>query len=119
MSYANSPAKVLRTALKRLQKRWGKGAWVGNKETGYKVCIEGAICNANPGTSHRRNTTEPQRQALLYVEGVLRDGGKWTYIPAFNDAEETTFEDVEKVIKAAIIRAETGAPLPDHRDEPF
>jgi hypothetical protein len=108
MSYAKTSQKVLRTALKRLQSRWGKGTWVSDEDHGYKVCIEGAICNGQPS---RSTVTQPQHDAMLFVQEIIEEDGHAS-IPLFNDHPDTSLEDVENVMKLAIIRAESGA-VPD------
>lgn len=129
MSKANSPIKVLRTALKRVEKGWSKSAWHERYDGQSYVCLEGAIygfCNA------RGHETPAQKKAIEVVEQIilerLKDGklnisefrvkrllgqygvsGKTDgFIPAFNDDSETVKEDILEIIKLAIIRLETG-----------
>lgn len=119
MSQANSTVKVLRTALKRVQKAWGKGAWgqdTGRRdpETGkkiYAVCLEGAVmgfCNTM--------TTPQQEEALRLIKHSIKDMWLNRYdsenadhinIPSVNDGYLTN-EQAEEVVKRALIKAETG-----------
>jgi hypothetical protein len=109
MSKSNSPVKVLKTALNRIQKRWGKGDWLAGEDSGYAMCIEGAICNGRPQSS---TITSAQQGALELVRDVLKSKNGLPSIPGFNDNSNTSLEDVEEVLKTAIIRGETGGPLP-------
>ena len=111
MSKANNPIKVLRTALKRVTKGWTKSTWHKRTPDGQNlVCLEGAVygfCNG------KGKATDAQEIAIRTLEdiiveqgGALRSGG--SIIPHFNDAGGTELEDVQEVIKRAIIRLETG-----------
>ena len=113
MSRANNPIKVLRTALKRIDKGWRKGAWgQKNADGSMEVCLEGAIygfCNLG------HMATPAQKQALSVVQEILKEKFPERYpysgeycIPSFNDHEDTTKDEVKEVVKLAIIRLETG-----------
>lgn len=135
MSKANSTLKVLKTAYHRVQTRWGKGAWnrpsVMPNESGkivYYVCLEGAIMGGNTqaSTVYQQEALELVGQALfdLFPERVtvgVRRGGdkKQVIIPNFNDARETTQDEILEAIKLAIIRVETEALMKDIPDEDF
>src|SRR4051812_14385426 len=103
MSKANSAIKVLRVALKRVEKRWGKRAWSKKDDAGtYRVCLEGAIT----GGCEMPNT-QPQQEALRVVRTVILErfpevDGR--IIPVFNDAQERTIDEIIEVIKLSIIR---------------
>lgn len=111
MSKSNSAVKVLRVALKRIQNRWNKGSWVHRASDGqYKVCLEGAIFGFCQDAQ-----TPAQREAYSLVCDVIQDrypnykaGSDHLFIPNWNDDPKRTVEEVEEVIKLAIIRAETG-----------
>lgn len=135
MSKAKTPAKVLKVALRRVQTRWTKGAWASKQQDGsYAVCMEGAIfgfCN--------KPHTAAQVEALQILTEVIREDisgnqqfaeaeeEQWGFVhterltvPQVNDLEITTQEDVERWMKKALIRAETGGSLdedPDFTDE--
>ncbi len=116
MSNAKTPVKVLKVGLNRLHKGWTKMKWSQkNKQTGVTmVCIEGAIFG------YKSDTTNPAcTMAKDLVLQVIKEQhpGKYMSIPSFNDAPETTMEDVEKVMKTAIIRAETGGLLKETEEE--
>lgn len=106
MSKANSPIKVLRTALKRVQKGWTKHHWVWKDDNGkVYVCLEGGVygyCNA-----HKHDTTEEQRTAIAVLRQIINEKYGIADIPVFNDKPERTQEEVEEVIKLGIIRLET------------
>ena len=113
MSKANNPIKVLKTAIKRINKGWDKGNWVYyDKKTGKaSVCLEGAIYGYCTG----QNATEAQKKAIRVVEEIIgeRTGSSMPDIPSFNDAPLTTKDDILEVCKLAIIRLETGGALVD------
>lgn len=119
MSNANSTEKVLRTALKRVQKRWGQKSWgkmVPDGKGGQvqMVCMEGAVtggCNLA--------TTDQQKEALeLMKEAANQLFGDIMFptadmdikfgLPAFNDLPEFTKEHAEQVVKLALIKSELG-----------
>lgn len=116
MSKAKTPLKVLRVALKRLEKGWTKGSWVNHQGNVVYVCLEGAIygyCNEND-----HQATEAQLGAIRVVKEIIFEryahrmphivGAAWQIsIPNFNDARETIEEEVIEVVKLAIIRLET------------
>jgi len=115
MSNAKTPVKVLKVGLNRLHKGWTKMKWSNrNKQTGVtEVCIEGAIFG------YKEDTKNP---ACLMAKDLVLQVIKEQYphhksIPSFNDAPETTMGDVEKVMKTAIIRAETGGLLKETEEE--
>ncbi len=122
MSKANRPQKVLRTALKRLQKGWTKGSvYKGPGKTSFSgfpdqpttpsVCLLGAL------HGYQGQTLTPV--SIIAESAVLasinerfprsdEDGLKWASLPQFNDHSDTTFEMVEEVTKMALIKVETG-----------
>lgn len=110
MSRANNPIKVLKTALKRVNKGWMKSGWARHDpETGaVYVCLEGAVYGYCPEEKH--NVTLAQQEAIMMLQNIIieRSEGKHMNIPSFNDAFETTLEDIQEVIKLGIIRFETG-----------
>ena len=109
MSKANSPVKVLKVALRRVQKAWGTGEWkidTGKRDEGgkriYAVCLQGAIfgyCS--------QPLTQPQRDALRILEDVAKEDYGERSIPGLNDSMLTQ-ESAELLVKRAIIRAEGG-----------
>lgn len=110
MSKANSPIKVLRTALKRVQKAWRQGAWSEKGDDGnYYVCLEGALygyCNAAK--------TQAQKDAAKVCENIIFEKYGIQGIPSWNDRPNTTQEMVEEVVKLGIIRLETGGDPEDN-----
>lgn len=107
MSKAGTPIKVLRTALKRVEKGWTKDHWSYKADDGnYYVCLEGALfgyCDSN-----KHGLTDAQKDARDVVLKIINERyGYYSDIPAFNDARERTKEEVLEVVKLAIIRLET------------
>jgi hypothetical protein len=117
MSKAKTANKVLRTALKRIQKGWTKGEWYTRDKDGNSfVCLEGALfgfCSLE-----LNQMTDAQLKARELVIGVINERSNYCSIPTFNDAPETELDDVIEVIKLAIIRDETGYdPEDDYLDD--
>lgn len=138
MSKGNSAIKVVRTALKRVQKGWRKSAWSErNPDTGiFEVCMEGALfgyCNL-----HETQLTPAQLKARDTVWEIIRERFSERVIsriyedptdeekekvlaepriPTFNDAPDTVFEEVEEIFKLALIRLETEDLMKDYLDE--
>lgn len=114
MSKANSPIKVLRTVFKRVTNGWTKQNWhYHDAVTGKNfVCLEGGIYGYCPADKHV--ATEAQKRAIAIVEEIIAERHGYSNIPNFNDAIETSQEDVLEVIKLAIIRLET---TPDGLDD--
>lgn len=116
MSKSNSAIKVLRTALKRVQKGWTKGTWSApNNDGGRSVCLEGAIygyCNVSDMTKRGEKPTQAQLEAMGIVTEIIKERyPRRTYfggVPSFNDHPENDIDDVMEVIKLGIIRLETG-----------
>lgn len=107
MSKAGTPIKVLRTAMKRVDKGWIQRDWSVEIRGQWFVCLEGALfgyCDAN-----RHGLTDAQEAARDVVLGVINDRYSKLYhsIPAFNDEPGRTKEEILEVIKLAIIRLET------------
>lgn len=109
MSKAGTPIKVLRTAMKRIDKGWIQRDWSAEIDGQWFVCLEGALfgyCDAN-----RHGLTDAQEAARDVVLGVIND--RYSYskaynsIPSFNDEPGRTKEEILEVIKLAIIRLET------------
>jgi hypothetical protein len=120
MSKGNNPIKVLKTALKRVEKGWTQGMWLWRDSNGgAQVCLEGAIYGFCDKTKH--SVTDAQLEAVNAVEAILfeRTGERAgnTSLAVFNDSCETTKEDVLDVIKLAIIRLESGWPEADELEE--
>lgn len=128
MSKASSPIKVLRTALKRVEKGWTQDTWHEFGVDGkHYVCLEGAIYGyCRPG---EHEVTQAQREADEVVLAIIGEKYGFTSIPTFNDFKgrvrlserayimkqnRTTVEEVMEVIKLAIIRLET---TPDGLDD--
>ncbi len=131
MSKANRPTKVLRTALKRLQRGWTKGTfysgpgdgdgsvWKKNTNTAIpKVCLLGAI-HGYQGQVETPCSIIAEKSVLeaineLFPNDVHRGAGTmWSSVMNFNDHQDTTFEMVEEVVKLGLIKLETGwEPLP-------
>lgn len=119
MSKGNSPIKVLRTALSRVQKGWTQNTWVYRDGNKTYVCLEGAMFGYCDQSKH--GLTQAQRDARDKVLEVIKDRYPakfqfWT-IPEFNDAPERKQEEVEEVLKLAIIRFETEDGLNDDEVE--
>lgn len=112
MSKSNSPIKVLRTALKRVQKGWTKNTWSyrGQDGTTY-VCLEGAVYGYCDATKHV--VTPEQKKAIEVLQGIIYEKYGIRAIPQFNDNDGTTKEMVEEVVKLGIIRLETGGDIED------
>ncbi len=123
MSKANRPQKVLRTALKRLQKGWTKGSvYKGPGKTSFSglpeqpttpfVCLLGALHGYQGQTPH--DSLHHRRECGVGIHQRVPSprsadaGMKWTSLPQFNDDSDTTFEMVEQVTKMALIKVETG-----------
>lgn len=108
MSKGNSALKVLRTALKRVDKGWTKGTWSekGGDGTQY-VCLEGALFGYCDSHRNGLGLTEAQEEARKVVLKIIRERHHAYSIPSFNDAPERTKEEIQEVIKFAIIRLET------------
>lgn len=107
MSKASTPIKVLRTALKRVEKGWIQRDWVAEIDGTHYVCLEGALfgyCDAN-----KHGLTDAQEGAKAAVLSVIHDRYNRLYqsIPSFNDAPGRTKEEILEIIKLAIIRLET------------
>lgn len=108
MSKGNSAIKVLKTALRRVQKGWIQHHWSFRDADGNQfVCLEGAIfgyCDSN-----KHGMTKAQKQARDSVLSVIHDryNGRFSSIPDFNDQAERTQDEVQEVIKLGIIRLET------------
>lgn len=116
MSKANSAKKVLRVALKRIQRGWTKGAWVNrDSQSGQvSVCIEGALF----GYCREPQTAEQVEARDIVLEIIQeRPGRSYIDIPSWNDDEKRMVEEVEEIIKLAIIRAETGGSLDENEIE--
>jgi hypothetical protein len=119
MSKANSAIKVLRTALKRVTKGWTQHVWsFTDPVTGQTfVCLEGGLfgyCDQN-----KHGLTDAQKQARDACLEVIKDRyqGRFWSIPTFNDEPGRTQEEVQEVIKLAIIRLETtGGEASDEED---
>lgn len=122
MSKAKTPAKVLRTALKRLQKGWTKGTVYSGP--GYPqiviidgklavqdkvaVCLRGAV-HGYQGQIQTPATIFADKAILVSINELFpNDGKKWRSLPEFNDDKKTTFPMVEEVTKMALIKVETG-----------
>lgn len=117
MSNSNKIPKVLRVALKRIQKGWTKGTWSRkNKQTGVtEICLEGAIY----GFSTSNNKNPACGLAIEIVKQIIDEKypKRFSSIPDFNDDPGTTQAMVEDVVKTALIRAETGGLLRDTEEE--
>lgn len=112
MSKANNPIKVLRTALKRVQKGWTKNNWYFHDGHGNSyVCLEGAVygyCERN-----KHGVTMAQDAAIRVLEDIIEERYGIKSIPEFNDRGTTTQDEVIEVIKLGIIRLETDAIMDD------
>lgn len=131
MSKGNSAVKVLRTALKRVQKGWTKNTWSHKNDDGsMSVCLEGALFGYCSLTDKQKTPSMLEAEKLvkeIIAERYPKYGGKtlsgqpYVDIPSFNDAQERVQEEVEEVVKLALIRAETGGleDDPEIEDEDF
>lgn len=132
MSNANNPIKVLRTALKRVEKGWTTGRWRSekpNEDGNYSVCLEGAVygyCSLTDMVLRGQKPTEAQKTAIKVLEEIiaeehpsisLRTYYPGTIIPGFNDAVAESKDDVLRVIKLGIIRLESGWPFEEELDQ--
>ncbi len=115
MSKANNPIKVLRVALKRVEKGWAQSTWHSRRDGQSYVCLEGAIYGFCAGY----NATDAQNAAIGVLQDIIEDryDGKYCSIPNFNDAPGRTQDEVMEVIKLGIIRLETDAMEADLADE--
>lgn len=118
MSNAKTPVKVLRVALRRIQKGWVQSAWsLRDKKTGVtRVCIEGGVY----GYAMNNAKNFPVcKTAIKLIQEAIDDKypGQFTSIPAFNDNPDTTYQMVEEVVKLAIIKAETGGLLREDEND--
>ena len=136
MSKANSPIKVLKTAIKRLNKGWTTGEWSKHDpETGVtSVCLEGAIfgfcMNAKTpqqtealqaceeiilerwvNDEFRRYEDSPADEKMARYAAVNNKGRG--VVPMFNDHIAKSSDELVEVCKLAIIRLETGGPIGD------
>ena len=107
MSKAKTEVKVLEVALRRVEAgRCGQGTWqqkgrnVVNGEVTHLLCIEGSVTNGK-----RVPETEPQRQALDRLRGVMRDWHQTNAIPTGNDHHGFTHQMAVNLIKEAVRRA--------------
>jgi hypothetical protein len=109
VSKGNSALKVLRTALKRVQKGWTQNTWSYVDHSAGKtfVCLEGALFGYCDQSKHQ--LTPSQIEARDTVLSVIRDryNGKFWSIPEFNDEVGRTEDEVQEVVKLSIIRLET------------
>lgn len=108
MSKGNSAIKVLKTALKRVQKGWIQHHWSFRDADGNQfVCLEGAIFGYCDSRKHGLTSAQIEaRDAVLNVIHERYDG-RFSSIPDFNDQAERTQDEVQEVIKLGIIRLET------------
>lgn len=130
MSNAKTPAKVLKTAYKRVTTRLGRDMWVRTDRDGtYKVCLEAALFGFC-----RTPTTQAQIEARDIVRQIIKERHPGTMvdlygeisIPAFNDAKrhlangdvEYIFseEEIAEVVKLAWIRADSGGSIDPEED---
>lgn len=130
MSKAKTPIKVLKTAIKRLNKGWMTGDWAKHDpNTGQTfVCLEGAIfgfCD-KAQTPQQKEALEVCEQILFerlkdglwefydksYQEDVLKFGPQGL-VPRFNDSVAKSSDELVEICKLAIIRLETGGPVED------
>lgn len=107
MSKAGTPIKVLRTALKRVDKGWTQNHWSFRDGEGNQyVCLEGALFGYCDSVKH--GLTDAQASARDIVLQIIRERyNAYDSIPSFNDQLGRTKEEVQEVIKLAIIRLET------------
>jgi hypothetical protein len=129
MSKANSPIKVLKTAIKRLNKGWTKATWsdYDEKSGQVSVCLEGAIFGfcENSKTQAQRDAIEACEQIIFerWNDGVFMFPNESEdmkghevpegIIPRFNDSVAQTADEMVEICKLAIIRLETGGPIDD------
>ncbi len=125
MSKANRPTKVLRTALKRIQRGWTKGSvyrgpgnhsWFAKAHPTPKipeVCLKGALHGYQGQVETpcsiiaEKAVLEAINERFGRVPTAISDG-TWGTVVAFNDDPGTTFEMVEEVIKLGLIKLESG-----------
>lgn len=112
MSKANSPIKVLKTAIKRLNKGWTTCEWSKfDPETGQVyVCLEGAIFGfcMYPSTQAQKEALDACNQIVLERHPSLPESAAGR---AFNDSLAETADEMVEICKLAIIRLETGGPI--------
>lgn len=111
MSNANSAIKVLRTALKRVQKGWTQNVWMRREDGKTYVCLEGAVYGYCDGNKHKR--TKEQIEAIDVLLNIIDERYGLPAIPKFNDTPGRTEEEIEEVLKLGIIRLETDAAMDD------
>lgn len=94
--------------MKRVTKGWTKNHWHWYDPTTdtNKVCLEGALfgyCESN-----KHELSKAQIEARDVVLKIVKERHGFPTIPEFNDAGDTTKDEVLEVLKLAIIRLETG-----------
>lgn len=107
MSKANSAIKVLKTAIKRVDKGWTRGSWSKpTSDGGRAVCLEGAIFGYCMDAQ-----TDEQREAHAAVLEVIQDrfpdSSFALTIPGTNDRKIKDKEEAKELLKLAIIHLET------------
>lgn len=106
MSSAKTVEGVLNACVRRVRKRWAKGAWkrerpaeVKNDGAGKNAyCLEGGCTGGD-----RTPKNELQATAIRFLEQAVYEytGGRYRSVPAFNDAPQTTQFDVVTVAERA------------------
>lgn len=112
MSKSNSVGKVLRVAIKRIERGWTQGAWVKKPTKANpvpQVCLEGAIFGFCSFAK-----TPQQKEALgLVTQVILERETSPTSVALWNDHINRTQDEVIEILKLALIRKESGGLIED------
>ena len=108
MSSASTVEGVLKACVRRVSRRWTKGAWkairpddVKNDGFGQKMyCLEGGCTGGD-----RTPKNDLQRQAIRLLEEAVYERTGRRSVPGFNDSANTTHADVIDVAKSALAKA--------------
>jgi hypothetical protein len=110
MSSASTVEGVLNACVRRVRRRWAKGAWKRERPADVKndgfgknsYCLEGGCTG---GDRVPKNNTQAKAIRVLEQAVFEYTNGRYKSVPAFNDAPETTQIDVVKVAEAARAKA--------------
>jgi hypothetical protein len=97
--------KVIEDATEILKNNWHKGDMIG--PDGESFCMAGALCMASGAKVVQHHFDAADMDHNLYSEALGRVGDtvrsetKHYSVPSFNDAGETSLEDVLLIMKKA------------------
>lgn len=100
---------IIRKAAESLPGHWHKGSIYGG---GDKYCAVGHMYKnagfefASDGTISKGDDYEQLRKAWDFVTGVVLEftNGKYDELPDFNDAADTTEEDIVALLEKAAVK---------------